>query len=344
MLTHQVALFLLGTTLLTVIPIEATAGFSCHVNKLLSKFSPETSRSLKSLNNHIKVEHWWFDVIAKKCSCSKLKIVSSNNGVEEEAFCLDSLAVQWTEYKYPEVDLSLGSSTITLALSAPGSVPTTNWQRLGRSGFPPTFPKASKTSKKSNRSAGLRFRRIKFSGPIHIKFQATIFGRTVPARSDVVLAGEMLTELWDRILDEAGESSLDVNEAISTLTHLIIAALVEEVAAYSVGEQGHMAAALSSGLERVLQEALLSVDTHFSQMEKLFPPGHLKSMLKSKSSSVSVTSAAAAPASAQGDELCSADEKEKETGGYGGLIQRDQEEGSSATEKSSDHQAQDEES
>jgi len=121
---------------------------------------------------------------------------------------------------------------------------TTNWQRLRKSGFPPSFSSAHSSSKATSSSSGRhqrawpstsdllgdqnpppspslpegkskrallgvltpRLRKIECSGNCTVKFQATVWGQRIAAGfpDAIVVPGALVTQLWNQAVADFG--------------------------------------------------------------------------------------------------------------------------------------------
>jgi len=227
-----------------------------------------------SLVKHIRVsKNWTCNIRDKKVSCHSLKVVVPSNGAfpEEEAFTVQYMSANWSEYsRSPVVDIELRNITVDISLDELVRLksPETNWHKLSRSGFPPRFPSSRSHTRPGQLpevpKPGPKLRAIECQGFCVLRVSATILGRQVSMDPEIRVPGEVLTALWDKARFEQGSEALGIEEASRSLVKVVIDILLSELSAASKGEEGPLLSALIQGLQRVQQNIERSVLTQAS--------------------------------------------------------------------------------
>ena len=208
-------------------------------NSLLRRFPGETASALRGMASHLRASYWSVDAGRCMMQVRDFQIVVDNQN-EEQVLCVDALEANWSSYRKPILDVSLTNATISLHIDEVVAFrrPTTNWQRLRRTPFPPKIieytlirPSSSFVSLSSLSSPWApspprepRFRSLQCHGQVIVEISATVFGHCVrPAGINgtngsglprVILEGSTISALWEHVLTEwrEGRKNTDISE------------------------------------------------------------------------------------------------------------------------------------
>ena len=258
--------------------------------RLLRRFPGETASALRQMARHLRAKRWLVSLAGRTMVVDDFMLVAASNDSDAEndndvvrediALTIQELAVNWTSYKEPVVDCMVNNATVLIHLDELARLkpPSTNWQRLRASPFPPPFveealrrardaplspvPPSSLLSSLFSPSptAAPRFRSFQCLGDVVVECSATILGRRVGAAAggadigsgggglpNVRIPGAVFTAVWEQALQEWRDAEGDVCRDPST---------GKELHRFQGMTPEEFAAALTRVLARVMIERL----------------------------------------------------------------------------------------